>query len=173
MSLSIFKFGIVLKLSYLYSMIYFITTEKRQFIKIGFTNNLRNRLVAIQNGNPDNIIVLKTINGGMAKEQQIHKELNNHHYNREWFHYNQHTIDYLNSIDDNDKEPQYMQYNPQDDDAIEKLYSERNSNIQIAKLLSLSIHKVRRVVKIRKLKHKYASIPYPKYYHHGGHDNRS
>lgn len=152
-------------------MVYFIVTEDEKFVKIGYTNNLKNRMLSIQNGNPLEIILIRTIKGGMKKEQQIHKYLNKYHYKREWFIYNQEVKNYINNLSDNDDEPKHMRYDPLLNDEIEKLYSQRLSNIQISNNLNITIHKVRRIIKKRKLKDKYSHLPKPLHYHHGGTDN--
>lgn len=149
-------------------MIYFIVTEDNKFVKIGYTSNLKNRIVNIQNGNPYELTVIKTIKGGYTKEQLIHKQLHNYHRKGEWFYYNQYVKDFIKTLTDDENEPIHQQYDPLIDDKIEKYYSELFSNIEIAKMLSITIHKVRRVIKMKKLKSKYSHIIKPKYYHHGG-----
>lgn len=154
-------------------MIYFIITEDKKYVKIGFTKDLKKRLVALQNANPTELSVLKTINGGFHEEQIIHRKLSKHHHRLEWFHYNKETGEFINNIKDVNEEPEFQLYEPSKSDNIEELYSKRLSNIEIAKKLEVTIHKVRRVIRDRKLKSKYSNVPKPKYYQHGGVNNFS
>ena len=67
--------------------------EKR--LKIGYTDNLENRLKAYQVANPG-FILLDTREGDTRVESYLHKKFEKYRYSdnsREWFHYSQEIID--------------------------------------------------------------------------------
>ena len=68
--------------------------EKR--LKIGYTDNLENRLKAYLTTNPD-IILLQTREGDTSLESYLHKKFEKYRYkdSREWFYYNQEIIDHF------------------------------------------------------------------------------
>ena len=68
--------------------------EKR--LKIGYTDNLENRLKAYQTTNPD-FILLQTRDGDTTIESYLHKKFEKYRYkdSKEWFYYNQEIIDYF------------------------------------------------------------------------------
>ena len=69
------------------SMVYFIHQDgdfKR--FKIGFTTNLSERLITLQIGNPDLLVVYKTIkNATKRTEKQLHRLFAQYHIRGEWF----------------------------------------------------------------------------------------
>lgn len=152
-------------------MIYFITTEDNKFIKIGYTKNLKARLSNIQTGCPYTLTVLRTVRENISLEKTIHQELYRYHVRGEWFSYNKEVSDYISNVLDTSIEPTYPKYDPSVNTNIEKLYEEGLSNIEISLKLEISIHKVRRVIKIMNLKTKYPNRIKSAYYHHGGYDN--
>ena len=70
--------------------------EKR--LKIGYTDNLENRLKAYLTTNPD-FILLQTRDGGLEIESYLHKKFEKYRYkdSREWFYYNQEIVDNFQS----------------------------------------------------------------------------
>ncbi len=68
-------------------MIYFIQCE--QFVKVGFTSNMKNRYRNYITENPFPIRIIGTLKGGLAKEKEIHEQLRPWHHRAEWFHYNE------------------------------------------------------------------------------------
>ena len=74
--------------------------EKR--LKIGYTDNLENRLKAYLTTNPD-FILLQTREGDISFESHLHKKFEKYRYkdSKEWFYYNQEIIDYFqNEVED-------------------------------------------------------------------------
>ena len=66
-------------------MVYFIGSDRGP-IKIGWTQqNITSRLAALQNGNPEPLKVLATINGGHALESSYHSRFACLRYTGEWF----------------------------------------------------------------------------------------
>lgn len=70
--------------------------EKR--LKIGYTNNLEDRLGSYLTTNPD-VILLQTLEGGMSTESYLHKKFEKYRYkdSREWFYYNQEIVNFFNN----------------------------------------------------------------------------
>ena len=68
--------------------------EKR--LKIGYTDNLENRLKAYLTTNPD-FILLQTREGDTSLESYLHKKFEKYRYkdSKEWFYYNQEIIDHF------------------------------------------------------------------------------
>ena len=65
-------------------------------LKIGYTDNLENRLKAYQTTNPD-FMLLQTREGDTTIESYLHKKFEKYRYkdSKEWFYYNQEIIDYF------------------------------------------------------------------------------
>ena len=70
--------------------------EKR--LKIGYTNNLEDRLGAYLTTNPD-IILLQTLEGDISVEIYLHRKFEKYRYkdSREWFYYSQEIINFFNN----------------------------------------------------------------------------
>lgn len=67
-------------------MIYFIQSE--QYVKIGYTSNLKARYKKYVTENPNPVRLLGSIKGGMDIEKKLHKRFGEFKHNREWFHLN-------------------------------------------------------------------------------------
>ncbi|MDP2645904.1 MAG: GIY-YIG nuclease family protein [Patescibacteria group bacterium] len=66
-------------------MIYFVKAGG-DFVKIGHTtNNIKERLASIQTGCPLKLVILKTIEGNVKKEREIHKQFYKYRIRGEWF----------------------------------------------------------------------------------------
>ncbi len=65
--------------------IYFVQGESGGPIKIGFTTNIKRRIIILQNGYPEKLKVLGFIQGTKETEETIHTELQKHRINGEWF----------------------------------------------------------------------------------------
>lgn len=63
-------------------MVYFIKCA--EYIKIGYTIDLENRLKAAKTFNPFPLEVLRILDGDMKREKQIHKELSKFKHEGEW-----------------------------------------------------------------------------------------
>jgi len=81
-----------------HGIVYFIHEENKfNRFKVGFTRNLAKRLVALQIGNPDVLIVYRSIeNVPVQKEHQLHQHFANYHIRGEWYSI---TTDMIDSID--------------------------------------------------------------------------
>ena len=81
-----------------HGIVYFIQEENKfNRFKIGFTRNLAKRLVALQIGNPDVLIVYRSIeNVSVQKEHELHQFFANYHIRGEWYSI---TTDMIDSID--------------------------------------------------------------------------
>lgn len=67
-------------------MIYFIGEKHSDKpIKIGFTNNINQRLSSLRTSTYEDIYVLAILEGGLSQEAKIHKELESSRVSREWF----------------------------------------------------------------------------------------
>ncbi len=63
----------------------YIFSSSNGMFKIGCTNNIQQRLAAIQVGNPNFIEVYATLYGGKEIEKKLHEQLAEHRVSGEWF----------------------------------------------------------------------------------------
>ena len=78
-------------------MIYFIT-QGDDYVKIGYTkNNPGDRLISLQIGNPNLLVLYKVIDGGKAKEEALHTRFNIYHRRGEWYWLSGELKRYINS----------------------------------------------------------------------------
>lgn len=63
--------------------VYFIRAA--QFVKIGYSRNVPQRLDAIRNGSPHNAELIGDIRGDLNTEKAIHRVAKRHRHHREWF----------------------------------------------------------------------------------------
>lgn len=66
-------------------MIYFI--QSGEYVKVGYTGNLKSRYKQYVTENPNPVYLLATINGGYDIERKIHKQLKEFKHRGEWFVY--------------------------------------------------------------------------------------
>lgn len=76
-------------------MIYFIQAVTGGPIKIGFALDPDIRLRGVQCGNPEEVVILKTIPGSRQDEARIHRELAAHHKRGEWFYNTAEVLAYI------------------------------------------------------------------------------
>ena len=69
-------------------MIYLIKVEKHNIYKIGYTNNIDERLKDLQGACPFKLSVHKTIDGEMIKEKILHRIFFLRQVSGEWFNFN-------------------------------------------------------------------------------------
>ncbi len=67
-------------------MVYFVKCE--DYVKVGYTSNMKNRYKAYVTENPFPTKVLHVIKGGLLIEKMIHNKLAAWLHRGEWFHYN-------------------------------------------------------------------------------------
>lgn len=75
--------------------VYFVKDLVTGYIKIGRSLNPHARLKALQTGNPNQLIILATINGGQIKESEIHRRFTNTGFSGEWFHPTEELMKYI------------------------------------------------------------------------------
>ena len=70
-----------------FECIYFIQEDDSDVYKVGFTGNLKERLMTLQIGNSRKLSVYKTIlcQSALDYEQNIHKKIIKYHVNGEWY----------------------------------------------------------------------------------------
>lgn len=73
-------------------MIYLI--QSGNYLKIGYTTNIENRMKQYQTCNPD-VFLIKIIDGEYPYENYLHKKFNKYLFKNEWFFYNKSIVDYF------------------------------------------------------------------------------
>lgn len=76
--------------------VYFI--KSGDLIKIGYTGDIEERKRNLQVNNPTIVEVLKTISGGYAEEQELHKKFSHLNKTGEWFYAAQELLDFIQNI---------------------------------------------------------------------------
>jgi hypothetical protein len=76
-------------------MVYLITFGDRKYCKIGYTNDIINRIASLQTGTPYKIELLSVIEGGCDTEKDIHLIFNEFRRHGEWFEFNSIIEDYF------------------------------------------------------------------------------
>lgn len=77
-------------------MIYLIS-HQNEYLKIGYTNNIKKRLAQIQVSIPIKLEVLHLIKGDFNLEKELHSLFKEYSSNGEWFYYNDKIINYFKS----------------------------------------------------------------------------
>lgn len=65
--------------------VYLIQVGSEGAVKIGFAASTQRRLRALQTGNPDELRLLRTIEGGQREEKWLHKRFASQRLRGEWF----------------------------------------------------------------------------------------
>lgn len=81
-------------------MVYFLTTEKQESIKIGFSNDPYKRLATLQTSHPDKLYYLRILEGDISIEKNLHNKFKHLRINGEWFLYDQEILDYITNTED-------------------------------------------------------------------------
>ncbi len=70
-------------------MIYFIKTSDDKFVKIGYTQNISNRISQLQTSSPSKLELIFSLEGDQKLEEELHKRYQDYKTdaNNEWFHY--------------------------------------------------------------------------------------
>ena len=76
-------------------MIYFIQNELTKNIKIGYSNDPEKRIKSLKTSIPENISILKVINGSRIEEKQIHKMFDKYRITGEWFYENKEILEFI------------------------------------------------------------------------------
>ena len=77
-------------------MIYFVTCNG--FVKIGYSSNPEERLNTIQTGNPYEVFLEATLDGGAGTEKEIQHFFSQYHHNREWFELKGDLLEFLEAL---------------------------------------------------------------------------
>lgn len=80
--------------------IYFVSSEEMEFIKIGITKDLKDRMKKLQNASPFNLKVLRTVKGEMAHEVALHRRFARLQHNREWFRVDLELLQFIESLEE-------------------------------------------------------------------------
>jgi hypothetical protein len=68
--------------------VYFIADTKSNAVKIGVAKDVNLRLKSLQCANPNELTLLKVINGGYKKEKELHERFKNEQIRNEWYNLN-------------------------------------------------------------------------------------
>lgn len=66
-------------------MVYFLHSNAMNAVKIGWTENIRTRERSIRAANPEDLVLLATIEGGRSLEKELHKKFEHLRIRGEWF----------------------------------------------------------------------------------------
>lgn len=75
-------------------MIYFIKGCETGRVKIGYSNNIENRLSTLQVGCPEKLIIWGTYDGKLT-EKEIHKKFKDLHVRGEWFEFERPILEFI------------------------------------------------------------------------------
>lgn len=79
--------------------IYFALAPKLKRVKIGFTSGrVEKRLVSIQVGCPEKIVIIGAVKGSMSREEELHRKFESHRVIGEWFEYADELKEYIDSV---------------------------------------------------------------------------
>lgn len=81
-------------------MLYFLSDG--EYVKIGFSDNVKGRIPDIQVSNPKDLSVELVIDGDYALEQKIHNDLRKYHVRGEWFSYSEVVKGYIDKLKSGD-----------------------------------------------------------------------
>lgn len=77
------------------SCIYFIQAESNGYIKIGFSNDITNRITSLRMACPCKLKVLLVLSGGVNIEALHHNHFKEHHSHGEWFRPHESLLQYI------------------------------------------------------------------------------
>ena len=80
-------------------MIYFIQAEKTGLIKIGYSNNPKERCFILKSSNADNLCILKIIEGNSRGESELHKKFRKFRHHNEWYYPNKEILNFIAETD--------------------------------------------------------------------------
>ena len=69
-------------------MIYLINAQDTNLYKIGYTENLENRIKSLQTGCPHKLKTIKSVVGTLRQEKELHRFWNHTRKSGEWFEFN-------------------------------------------------------------------------------------
>lgn len=142
-------------------MVYFVGNREHNLVKIGTSKNVKKRIECIQIGFPYTLETFITLEGGEQVEKTLHFKFKEYHLRGEWFKLSKEILDFIETPEIikhsafKDAEDNRIRYSEEICDKIEEMYHINQSNEKIAELIGVSIYKVRRVIRTRKLAAKY------------------
>ena len=77
--------------------VYFIAADRSGLVKIGVAGDPAARLRQIAGMSPEPLRIAMVIDGGEAKEKEMHREFSEHRSHGEWFHMQGTVLDFLRS----------------------------------------------------------------------------
>lgn len=77
-------------------MVYFLSDG--EYVKIGFSDNIRKRISQIQTANPKDLSIDLIIDGDYTFEQKIHNDLKDFFIRGEWFYYSDSVKEYIDRL---------------------------------------------------------------------------
>ena len=78
--------------------VYFVQAKQLKLIKIGVTKNLKSRLSALNTGCPDDLKVLKIIQGDVSLEKLLHEKFAHLRVKGEWFTPSAELLKYIDEV---------------------------------------------------------------------------
>lgn len=138
-------------------MVYFIGTKQYKFVKIGVTGNVRNRLYQLNASCPFYLEVFLVLEGNYKLEKYLHDLFSKYNTKAEWFTLSPEIKEFISSpiIPNIKNDTSGNKRTNVDTEQLINLYKSGKSNIEIADIMNISIHTVRRRIKDHKLAFRY------------------
>ena len=80
--------------------VYFIQEENNGLIKIGYSDNPKDRLRSLQVSSPNKLKIIKVVDGNFDRERFIHYKFSKFSVRGEWFSPNSELVEYINNLED-------------------------------------------------------------------------
>jgi len=90
--------GVVRKSKVQKGFVYFILCPRANMVKIGFTNNLDERIKSHRTSCPFPVVFLKAVEGSFRLEREIHGKFSDLRAHLEWFVYSDELAEFINSL---------------------------------------------------------------------------
>ena len=88
-------------------MIYFIQAADNGLIKIGYTDDIKQRLRTLRTMSPERLYLMKVIKGDQKQETLLHKRFNCLRSHGEWFRPERELLEYIIYLPTIKKNPEY------------------------------------------------------------------
>ncbi len=80
------------------NLVYLVKEQDSNLFKIGFTNNLKRRLITLQCGNPRQLEVIHTFDGNRNDESELQLIFDDYRIKNEWFQLPDHALDFIGGL---------------------------------------------------------------------------
>lgn len=80
------------------SSVYFVLSEDKKMVKIGYSNNVTKRVRSMSTGSPVKLTCIKTIPGGASEEAELHRRFAHLRQHGEWFIYSKELKDFVKDL---------------------------------------------------------------------------